>query len=320
MPTSLVTVRLVSIRYVGPTVGQDLTVHCDLCGVLLSINKRVSAGSTADLTKEIGQFLTNAESFPITGSIRIVERDPRFNDVGVVAVNTTVSLIDEGAPTTIEVMVPVTEAGGTHQENTGTFIVLVQARATAATRYVPALVEGWLRVVLDSDGKRIALPTALHVNVTRIVGGREHFIVAEGANRGIHASVSLLPDGSSRFGSQSPHRPAVSLNYSKSTKMLSLAGRKYPTRDYLLKPWTKGIYDVEIPDAPHSGGLRYPEAALSRTWFRVGHTGDRYIHTGAGSLGCITILERDRWDDLCSTLVQARKGDNVSIGTLTVVD
>lgn len=85
-------------------------------------------------------------------------------------------------------------------------------------------------------------------------------------------------------------------------------------------PWKKGTYDVEIPDAPHSGGLRYPEAALSRTWFRVGHTGDRYIHTGAGSLGCITVLERDRWDALCSMLMRARKGDNVSVGTLTVID
>lgn len=320
MPTSLVTVRLVGLRYVGPTVGQNLTIECDLCGVSLSVNKRVAASATAKLNMEIGQFLTDAATFPIAGTVRVVERDPLFNDVGVVSVNARINLASDGEAAEFEAVVPVTETGGKYHENTASFIVLILATATRAVRYVPTLDEGWLRVVLESNGKRIALPTALRVNVSRISGGREYFVIAEGANRGLQASVSLLTDGSSRFESQNPHRPAMSLIYSKSTRVLSVVGKKYPTRDYPLMPWSKGTYDVEIPDAPHSGGLRYPEALLSRTWFRVGHTGDRYIHTGAGSLGCITVLDRNHWDALCSILMRARKGDNVSIRTVTVVD
>ncbi|MGK5090418.1 hypothetical protein WDW89_00220 [Deltaproteobacteria bacterium TL4] len=45
-----------------------------------------------------------------------------------------------------------------------------------------------------------------------------------------------------------------------------------------------------------------------------------FIHTGRASLGCITILERERWDELYRVLIKARKGDGISIGTLQVVE
>lgn len=55
------------------------------------------------------------------------------------------------------------------------------------------------------------------------------------------------------------------------------------------------LYDIEIPDYPHLGGARYEkEAPRAKTWFRIGHRGDRYLHTGGRSLGCITIIETTR--------------------------
>lgn len=97
-----------------------------------------------------------------------------------------------------------------------------------------------------------------------------------------------------------------------------MGGVSYQTVDYPRRPWAPGTYDIEIPDTPHKGGLRYSEATRSRTWFRVGHTGDRYIHTGGASAGCMTIIERSQWDQLCSVLIRDRKRDGVNVGTVEV--
>jgi len=83
----------------------------------------------------------------------------------------------------------------------------------------------------------------------------------------------------------------------------------------------KGAYDIEIPDYPHPGGARYQqEAPRAKTWFRVGHSGERYLHAGGRSLGCITIIEISRWGEIYNSLIKARKGDSASVGVLEVVD
>lgn len=79
--------------------------------------------------------------------------------------------------------------------------------------------------------------------------------------------------------------------------------------------------EIEIPDYPHSGGARYEkQAPRAKTWFRIGHSGERYLHTGGRSLGCITIIETTRWAEIYNVLVKARKGDFVSAGILEVVN
>lgn len=81
------------------------------------------------------------------------------------------------------------------------------------------------------------------------------------------------------------------------------------------------MYDIEIPDYPHSGGARYEkQAPRAKTWFRIGHNGERYLHTGGYSLGCITITEIIRWVEIYNKLIKARKGDSISVGILEVID
>ena len=64
----------------------------------------------------------------------------------------------------------------------------------------------------------------------------------------------------------------------------------------------------------------YPDVVHARTWFRIGHGGDRFLHTGRASLGCITLIERNRWDALYAGLIRSRKGDGISVGTVEVID
>jgi hypothetical protein len=191
-----------------------------------------------------------------------------------------------------------------------------------AVRYVPDIEGGFIVALEESSRTRIALPTALKVQVDRIADNRDYFTIAEGVLRGKTASIKHQENGESRLYSKNPHLEPVQLEYSLSKKTVRLKN-KSKTYQAIVdpeNPLLKGLYDLEIPDAPHRGGSAYPEARYGRTWFRIGHSGDRYLHTGRVSAGCVTVQEQSRWDELYLSLIAARKGDHVSIGTLQVVD
>jgi len=44
------------------------------------------------------------------------------------------------------------------------------------------------------------------------------------------------------------------------------------------------------------------------------------LHTGSRSLGCITIVDTERWMEIYNALIKARKGDFMSVGVLEVID
>ena len=70
---------------------------------------------------------------------------------------------------------------------------------------------------------------------------------------------------------------------------------------------------------PRSLGVSYEDRAKrAKTCFRLGHSGDRYLHTGRISAGCVTVREIQRWDELYAHLIKARNGDGVSVGVLEV--
>lgn len=137
------------------------------------------------------------------------------------------------------------------------------------------------------------------------------------------ASVSLdnKNDNSSRLLTNVKHESSIYLKYSISKKKLIIDNKKYNATDYPDSPIKKGWYDIELPDSPHLGGQYYLETSLrAKTWFRIGHEGERYLHTGRRSLGCITITDTKKWDEIYNKLIKARKGDFLSVGVLEVVD
>ena len=86
-----------------------------------------------------------------------------------------------------------------------------------------------------------------------------------------------------------------------------------------------GNHDLELPDAPHSGGGYYlDKSKYTRTWFLTGHKllgkgNGRYLHTGSISAGCITV-DPDKWDELYKHLILSRKKrDHRSIGKIKVI-
>lgn len=316
MTSRLLAVSVSSVQYLGEGVGREISLEVGFAGEYFTTNLRLAAGQSRDLNFEIAQLWTEGSEYAAAGQIGITERDAVYSEMGFSEISWDIDLRSSAQLEAVQ-RVEVVEAGGRGQGAVGVFLVTLRARAVVATRFVQEPETGWL-TVLDEGGTRIALPETLCVELFRVGNGREHFTITEGPHRGKRASVRLNSDGSSVLSESDPRGSAVRATYSVSRKTLTVGTLSVQTVDYPLRPWTLGTYDVEIPDSPHKGGLRYPEASRSRTWFRVGHTGDRYLHTGAASAGCITVVDRSKWDRICASLLRGRKGDRLSVGTVEV--
>lgn len=89
-------------------------------------------------------------------------------------------------------------------------------------------------------------------------------------------------------------------------------------RLYPENPPPVGLFDLEIPDEIHSIGAPYYDyTKYATTWFRIGHRGDRYLHPGNASLGCITVTDLEQWTNIYWYLITRRKGDD-SVGTIEI--
>lgn len=204
-------------------------------------------------------------------------------------------------------------------KTTAVFSVTVEAKVSEANLYIPETDDGWLMGRIIGHKENTSMPAYLKVRHDRVELKREYFTVLEGLLQGVQLWISLNGQGKSHLPSNNPQTGPASLTYSRTKKTLQMGNKIYQTTDDPDSPWKVGAYDLEIPDAPHHGGIYYPNVKYAKVWFRIGHSGERYLHTGTHSLGCITMIEQEKWDELCKDLMKARKGDGRSIGILEVI-
>lgn len=313
-----------NVRYSGDSIGDDIRIEAEVLGKLLRIDKEIKAGTSVAIGQDIGSFETDQKIFKTTMHITVIEKDVLFNDQGntqgTIRVDTT---LKKPQHLTFDVRIKETRSIFDRQwrKKTALFILTLEAIVSDSLHYVPDEGDGWLQARIKNLKTTIDLPAFLMVRPEYKEHGREYFVILEGPYRGKLASVKLNDNGSSQFVANIHHKPLIQAHYSVSKKLFFLNGKKYKTTDYPKATWKIGFYDIEIPDYAHSGGARYlEETKRAKTWFRIGHSGDRYVHTGGISLGCITIIERKRWMEIYNTLIKARKGDFMSVGILEVID
>lgn len=316
--------NLQKIKYSGDSIGDDIRVEVEALGKFLRVDKRIKIGTTVEINREIGRFETNQDLFQAEVLISVIEKDLLFNDVGSVKSNIRIDT-SAAKPQQFIFEIQIRETRSILDKfwgkKTAVFEIILEAKVSDAIQCVPCEGDGWLKVVLENNKSKISLPAFLQVKIQNSDRKREYFTILEGPYHGKDASVKLRDDGFSQFISGIEHEPVISVEYSISQKIFIINGKKYKADDYPGSPWQKGIYDIEIPDYPHRGGDRYLDRArLARIWFRIGHNGERYLHTGSISLGCMTITEVEKWDALCKILLKARKGDFISVGILEVID
>ncbi|MEQ9008906.1 MAG: hypothetical protein RLP12_13540 [Ekhidna sp.] len=81
-------------------------------------------------------------------------------------------------------------------------------------------------------------------------------------------------------------------------------------------PVHRGKHDIEIPDFQHNE-YGTPYGKFGTTWFRIGHSGDRYLHPGRVSAGCVTITQYNEWPSIWLYLINSRK-DARSVGEIEI--
>lgn len=321
--TKLIQLKLSKIKYSGDSIGDDIRVEIEIMGQFSRVDKIIKAGMTAVIDKEIGKFETDQKIFKIDVKISVIEKDTLFNDIG--SMNSDIKIdtsITKTQQFIYKIQVKETRSilGKIWGDKIADFEIMLEAIVGDVELYVPDSKDGWFRV-LDAQSKELSLTAYLKVKSEYIKNKREYFIPLEGVYRGQLLSVKLQNNGSSYFIFGVKHEPIAKAIYSISKKTLTLNDKKYLTVDYKNEPWKKGLYDIEIPDYPHLGGRNYTKIAPhSKVWFRIGHYGDKYIHAGSYSLGCITIIEHNKWEEIYFALIKARKGDFDSVGVLEVID
>ncbi|MFA6106633.1 MAG: hypothetical protein WC745_03085 [Patescibacteria group bacterium] len=201
------------------------------------------------------------------------------------------------------------------------FEIGLEAEAGEIERFTPDMEngDGWI-VTKNNKGESISLPAYIKVTPKYIKSKREYFIPLEGVYSGELLSIPLQSNGSSYLADGIRHTPMISATYSVSKKLFTLNGKQYKATDDPDAPWKKGVYNIGIPDFPHGRNDRYAEAIRQKIWFPIGFESARYLHVGAHSLGCMTIIETTRWMEIYNSLIKARKGDLKNAGVVEVID
>lgn len=322
MKNKILTLTLISIKYTGDSIGDDIRVEVEILGKTLSIDKTIRTGATMEANREIGVFEINKEVFEANVKITITEKDALFKDIGKSAEK--IKIETRGKPT--QLFIYKIEARETRSilgifwgTKKAIFEIGLKVDIGNIERYTPETEDGWF-ITLDEKDKGISLPAHIKVNPKYIKNGREYFVPLEGENREKLLSVKLQDDGSSYliFGVQ--HEPMANAAYSISKKIFTINGKKYNAIDYPDAPWIKGTYNIEIPDFPHGNNNSYTEAKRQKVWFKIDFGEARYLHVGARSLGCMTITETARWMEIYNAIIKARKGDLKSVGVINIVD
>ena len=112
-----------------------------------------------------------------------------------------------------------------------------------------------------------------------------------------------------------PHRGPADVIFKRQSKKLIIADiGEFHAMTLDVNPVPIGIHE------PHGLGQAYTtQAQYAKTWFRIGHEGDRFLHCGNVSAGCVTVTDIDRWDEIYKHLILSRK-DNTNIGTINILD
>lgn len=313
-------VKLKSIQYSGKSIGDDVRLEILILDKPYTFKRKFKSGTTVDVDGIIGEFFTSKNSFEEVIDLKVIEEDRIFSDVGMLSKllkvdTTTLKTLD------LSYEIVVKELRVRSTKTKAIFKIDIEVAIIAPVRYIEPTHDGWVVGKRADNDAKIDLPSYLRVMFERKKSEREYFTILEGINRGLQVSIPLKQNKNSYSLEGFPYAKAAILQYSKSSKILTIAGKKFQTTDDEQMLWEKGNYDVEIPDWAHRLGQTYKsESQFTTCWFRVGHSGERYIHTGNHSRGCITIIEHKKFDEVYKLLARCRKGDDMSVGVLTVVN
>lgn len=66
--------KLLKIKYSGDSIGDDIRVEIEALDKFLRVDKRVKAGTTAEINREVGIFETDQGSLKFSAQIALLRR------------------------------------------------------------------------------------------------------------------------------------------------------------------------------------------------------------------------------------------------------
>ena len=321
------TIELISVNYGASNIGNDLQISFEIEGTTKVIDTSINHLKEQSFNTQIFQGLVD-ENHSIIVKAKVTEKDSwdGADDIGTA----TLHLKGSGD---YSLIVNVNEAkqirtwkGWSYTKKrvvsstVATFHIKLKATLADPVTYVSdADGKGWLKVKLDT-GIIVSLPYMLKVSLIKETESREHFEILEGSYLGKTASVTKREGGGSYLSASEVHKTGVTVVFNKTSQELTIGSKSYFAITDSSNPVPSGTWSIEIPDAPHQGGHYYESSSkYATTWFRVGHSGDRYLHSGNRSAGCVTVKKLSGWDEIYNKLIRSRK-NKLSVGTLKVED
>lgn len=267
------------------------------------------------INKPLFQKSIDIVSKKIPIKICLIERDPKWDERSEISTFLDISK-DEAS---FVFKIPVKGSGRREKKKSLSVKIKLKIRVTDTTWMISDVnPNGWLRAKLN-NGRIHPLPNFLKIDVLEIKNKRIYFKIFEGKLKGQNASIKYNKVKiNSYFRKRLRHKGAAQLTYDRSKKILSIVGLGSFKIKEKINPLPKGTYDLEIPYEPHEGGsIHQVKSRYSKTWFRIGHRGDHFLHAGRESLGCLTVTEIRKWTKLYNYLIPRRKDDR-SVGTLII--
>ena len=313
-------VTVIQIAYQGNNIGRNIRINLTINGKSTMLSLALTAGDSRNLNKLVYNEEVQSNRITINASASATEKDPVHDDPG--SGSATLDFGTQNSDAIMEIELQGDPKGDKGKKAT-LIITLSGILRETGERYVSFVApEGWLKIKNeDQHTYPNVIPFALSVNVTSNDGIREYFEVQEGKMKDWKASVKLKDDGSSFLQRDNPQTSSVIARFSKRDAVLTIDG--YQERYWAVidsgNPTPNGTYDLELPYELHTIGSAYrSRAAYARTWFRIGHSGDRFLHAGSISAGCVTIRQIERWDEICGRIITSRKGDMRNVGQIVV--
>lgn len=184
----------------------------------------------------------------------------------------------------------------------------------------------WLKIRLEDGQSNLAwLMTGTRVSFERSSGARDYFIVEDFEHKGKAASVRHKSDGTSYLVAPAVSVGPASVVWSADTGSVRIRSPrgadvsaeaisdtdpdKLPDGEYLIRPSHNPRGQPYVGVAPHAW-----------TWWLIEHQVQRgfFFHLGCRTLGCVTVVEHDKWESIYNVLAPCRTADGKHSGTIKV--
>lgn len=306
------------VLFTGDRLGPNYEFTFTAADQSVTIKANMTGKREAEINDDVFAFPELPEGRRLPLRIKVVERDEAFNDIGSLDTELVISYPEPREQTTTFDVI-IYGKGREIRKRSLASVTLITC-LDKGIRYVAGLKpNSWLSVRLDA-GFEAHLPHFMAIELVEITDQVTRFRILEGRFKGELAQISNLAGNDYLRQEIGVRQESAQMLLRISTQRLHISGQgEFPVVLDPLNPIPLGKYRVEIPDELHELGRPYLDRAkFARTWFRIGDTGDRYLHTGSVSAGCVTIGTVESWDKICEALLRSRL-DSQAVGMLEVL-